>query len=585
MRLVANWSDKTLWYANCPKMPTCLQIDSHGRKSLRIQRGFIGGPSMTAGGTLKRQHIVICKLPKMILPTCLQIDSCGPKKPSLKIQLEASLAGQCLSMAACGKLKLVIRKLPQNAVKSTCMDKKRFWGSSESVNGGWWQTEAAKRCDMQIAPKCQQIDLFWGSSESVNGGWWQTEATKHWMICKLPMWYANCPKWLCQHAFKIDSCGQKNLSGSSEAYWRANVYGGYSGTLKRQNIAICKLTKGCANMPSNRLVWTKKFWGSSAASLAGQCLSMAACGKLNRSDKTLWYPKMVVPTCLQIDSCGQRKFFEDPGMFLGGPMSVNGGLWQTQATKRCDMQIARMVAPTCLQIDSCGQKKFFEDPARLRWRTMSVNGGLWQTEATKRCDTPIATKWLCQHAFKSTCMDKKSFEDPASLSMAAGGKLKRQNIVICKLPMWYANCPQWLRQHAFKSSRVDKKVSEDPARLLWRANVCQWRLVANWSANTLWYANCPKWLRSCGQKNLWGSSEAALAGQCLSMAAGGKLKRQHIVIRKLPKMVAPTCLQIDSCGQKKFFEDPARLRWRANQRRLVANWSDKNIVPCKMQNA
>ena len=36
---------------------------------------------------------------------------------------------------------------------------------------------------------------------------------------------------------------------------------------------------------------------------------------------------------------------------------------------------------------------------------MSVNGGLWQTEATKRCDMQIAQR-LCQHAFKSTRVDK-----------------------------------------------------------------------------------------------------------------------------------------------------------------------------------
>ena len=37
---------------------------------------------------------------------------------------------------------------------------------------------------------------------------------------------------------------------------------------------------------------------------------------------------------------------------------------------------------------------------------------------------------LPQNAVKSDY-----FEDPANLYMAAGGKLKRQNIVICELPM------------------------------------------------------------------------------------------------------------------------------------------------------
>ena len=150
---------------------------------------------------------------------------------------------------------------------------------------------------------------------------------------------------------QIDSCGQ-----TSSLRIQRGFLGGptVNGKLKRQNVVICKLPKGCANMPSNRLVWTKQV--------------------------------------LRI----QRGF-------LGGPMSVNGGLWQTEATKRCDLP--KMVVPTCLQTDSCGQSRSLRIQ-RVRGflgGPMSVNGGLWQTEATKRCDMQIAQR-LCH-----SCGQNRSF--------------------------------------------------------------------------------------------------------------------------------------------------------------------------------
>ena len=115
---------------------------------------------------------------------------------------------------------------------------------------------------------------------------------------------------------------------------------------------------GCANMPSNRLVWTK--------------------------------------SSLRI----QRGF-------LGGRL-VTGGFWQTEATKHCDMQIAQRLCQHAFK-STRADKRSSEDcqPRKITLDKLQGKGTSIFLKLSKKKEAPCVEEVICSnHRLISSCAQK-----------------------------------------------------------------------------------------------------------------------------------------------------------------------------------